>query len=110
MEKAHTFQFLYFNSGPNDQILSWPLIGTAKVVELLNQLTDKNHYDLVYTFTENCNTRAGNGFTSAKFIRHSELTHSADRQFLMDDTLYFRVTQYQCATLGNHGSSVQMSL
>ena len=88
---THVSVLAFIVTGPHDQILTWPFIGTVKV-ELLNQLADKNHHDAILRFTENKKIQADGGLSSYKFISHTELNHSADRQFLMNDTLYFRVT------------------
>ena len=88
---THISVFVFVIRGPNDQILTWPFIGTVKV-EFLNQLADKNHHNTVLTFTEKNNIQVECGLLLYEFISHSELNHSADRQFLMNDTLYFRVT------------------
>ena len=88
---THISVFVFVIRGPNDQNLTWPFIGTVKL-ELLNQLADKNHHNKVLTFTEKNNTQADHGLLLYEFISHSELNHSADRQFLMNDTIYFRVT------------------
>ena len=88
---SHVSVAVHIITGPYDHFLSWPFIGTVKV-ELLNQRADNNHHHTVLRFTENSNIQSGYGLTLEKFIRLSELYHSADGQFLMDDTLYFRVT------------------
>ena len=74
--------FVFVIRGPNDQILTWPFIGTVKV-EFLNQLADKNHHNTVLIFTENKNIQAERGLLLYKIISHSELNHSVDRQLLM---------------------------
>ena len=48
---THISVFVFVIRGPNDQILTWPFIGTVKV-EFLNQLADKNHHNEVLTFTK----------------------------------------------------------
>ena len=88
---THVSVSIYIKSGGYDKILSWPFIGTVQV-ELLNQLADNNHHSKLLKFTENDDTQVGYGLLSEKFISHEELHSSLNKQFLMDDTLYFRVT------------------
>ena len=87
----HVSVSIYIRSGRYDDIMSWPFIGTVQV-ELLNQLADNNHHSELLKFNENGNTQVGCGLTLEKFISHAELRPSPNKQFLMDDTLYFRVT------------------
>ena len=88
---THVSVSIYIKTGRYDEILSWPFIGTVQV-ELLNQLADNNHHNKLLKFIENDNTQVGYGLISEKFISHEELHPSPNTQFLMDDTLYFRVT------------------
>ena len=76
--------------GPYDRSLSWPFAGTVKL-ELLNQLSDKNHYgiDLVLEKEDGLQVGCSRGFPM--FIKHTELL-SGNKQFLMNDSLYFQVS------------------
>ena len=51
----------------------------------------------MFRFTESDDIQVEGGLISERFISHSELNYSAGMQFLMNDTLYFRVT----ASLGH---------
>ena len=64
-----------------------PFLGTVEF-KLLNQLADDNHYKDMITLDTTNNMRLD------KFLPHSKLSHDSARntQYLMDDTLYFRVT------------------
>ena len=79
--------------GPYDKSLHWPFMGTVEF-KLLNQLAESGHH--VYTLTINTTPDLGPGKSRGypKFLPHSELSHDSARntQYLMDDTLYFRVT------------------
>ena len=79
-----------FLKGLYDERLSWPFIGRVKL-ELLNQLSDEHHHVEELTFTKEDDAEANINFSVLEFIRHSEL-QVGDKQFLMNDTLYFRVT------------------
>ena len=89
-------------SGAYDNILEWPFQGEV-AVELLNQLEDKNHVKEVMQFDESAppecrqievRKRHGVEYGVPDFISHSELSLNSflNRQYLKDDTLYFRVS------------------
>ena len=88
---THVSVSIYICNGRYDKILSWPFTRTVQV-ELLSQLADNNHHSKLLKFTENDNIQVGYGLISEKFISHEELHPSPNTQFLMDDTLYFRIT------------------
>jgi hypothetical protein len=71
--------------GRHDATLKWPFRGK----ELLNQLTDRNHF----TQAEEVMLREGEQ-TQCLSIDHPKLAHNREMntQYLMDDTLYFRVS------------------
>ena len=87
--------------GEHDDILDWPFQGEV-TVELLNQLEDKNHCKQVICFNDNtfdeCKKRKKkedtNGWGAPQFISHTDLglNSSTNTQYLMNDTLYFRVS------------------
>ena len=94
--------YLSLVKGDYDDALEWPFKGVA-TVELLNQLEDNNHkgYDLIFdeTLPDLCKERvigkaSGLGWGFSEFIAHSELGLNSSKtcQYLMDDTLYFRVS------------------
>ena len=95
---SHVSVYLKLLEGPNDKSLHWPILGTGKL-ELLNQSADGCHHVRTLTLdtTRNIGPCQSTGYS--KFLPHSELSHDSARntQYLMDDTLYFRVT----VTVGN---------
>jgi hypothetical protein len=75
-------------------------------IELLNQLEDKNHYGLSFDFDDLTPLKSKSrlvgkqrattdGWGIHRFISHKQLIlykFFFDRQYLKDDTLYFRVS------------------
>ena len=88
--------YVFMLEGPFDRDLSWPFLGTVKL-ELLNQLSDKHHYSKDLVFLKEANIQVGKGRGFPNFIGQTEL-QCEDKQFIMNDTLYFRVT----ANVDNH--------
>ena len=87
---VHVSVFTLILEGKYDAGLKWPFIGKVAIT-LLNQLEDENHRTQIRTFdaTDNaCATSVWGG----RFIQQSELTQSANTQYLKDDTLYFRLS------------------
>ena len=82
--------------GPYDQSLSWPFLGKIKL-ELLNQLFDEHHYGGELECGKQNNMQVGSNQGFLRFIEHSQL-QVGDKQFLMNDILYVRVT----VKLDNH--------
>ena len=93
--------------GDNDDNLKWPFKGTIEV-SLLNQLEDGQHYTRQpwshdSDVPERCRVRVTEGLRSHcaqglhKFISHQDLNYQADKncRYLMDDTLFFRVDQFE---------------
>ena len=77
--------------GDYDGSLTWPLNGTL-TLELLNQLEDKNHHKKTIHLTSMI---IGSEQCLRKFIPHSDLLYKGilkNSQYLMDDTLTFRVS------------------
>ena len=91
-EATHVSVFVKLLKGSNDQKLQWPFLGTV-TVELLNQLADDDHHSRMI-FNLGNKVRVGSALGRPDFIPHSNLVHDLARntQFLVDDTLYFRVT------------------
>ena len=79
--------------GRYDDQLHWPFLGTV-TYELLNQLTDDNHFSRVLAYDASCNLYAGRCYGFIQFLPHSSLSHdpATNTQYLLDDTLYFRVS------------------
>ena len=90
---THVSVYVNLLEGSNDQKLQWPFLGTV-TVELLNQLADDDHHRMMIPFDLKDNTRVGSGLGYPGFIPHWNLFHDLARntQYLVDDTLYFRVT------------------
>ena len=99
---SHVSVFIYLIRGENDDNLTWPFTGTV-VIELLNQLEDKEHHQVKIRFkSEEASSqrvikseRSGSGYGRRKFISHSDLDYkgavgTSPRQYLKDDCLYFR--------------------
>ena len=91
--RVHVSVFSQLVCGPYDDNLTWPFLGTV-TVELLNQLADANHHSMVIPFLTIHKTRIGSTWGYDKFFSHDELFHdsSSNTQYLMNDSLYFRVT------------------
>jgi len=72
---THVSVFTKILEGCYNNQLRWPFVGTV-TYELLNQLGDDNHHSIVHTFNASHDMRVG----------------STNTQYLLDDTLYFRVS------------------
>ena len=98
---THVSCYVCLMPGEYDDILEWPFQGEV-TVELLNQLEDKNHYKCVTPFNDKtpdkCKNRKkkedNDGLGYHQFIPHTDLdlNSSTNTQYLMNDTLYFRVS------------------
>ena len=96
---SHVSVYAYLMRGENDNHLSWPFTGIV-VIELLNQLEDRNHLLIDPHFNEDDDVsqqvvnsdKAKLGRGRQRFIRHSLLgfDSAANCQYLKDDCLYFR--------------------
>ena len=89
----HISLYVKILKGLHDTNLKWPFIGSVKI-ELLNQLADDHHYVRRISFEMEHNAKVGSTSGYSKFIHHCELCHKYldYKQFLEDDTLYFRVS------------------
>ena len=89
---SHLSVYLKILHGPHDDQLEWPLKGTF-IIELLNQLEDKNHRreTLNYPDDKEYCKPGGSGWGYDTFIKHS-VNPSKNTQYLKDDKLYIRVT------------------
>ena len=92
-EATHVSVYVKLLKGSNDQILQWPFLGNV-TVELLNQLSDDDHHSRMIPFGLKDNVRVGIAYGHPDFIPHLKLFHDLARntQYLVHDTLYFRVT------------------
>ncbi len=97
---THVSVFACLMKGDHDDTLTWPFTGRV-IVELLNQLEDKNHPKRTITFLADNDTservvddERGIGWGFQKFISHAALNYNAstNTQYLKDDTLVFRVS------------------
>ena len=89
---THVSVFTIILAGCYDNQLHWPFLGTM-TYELLNQLGDKCHHSMKMTYDASDNMRVdGNGCGYFKFIPHSSLGHHQATKYLLDDTLYFRIS------------------
>ena len=79
--------------GHHDNQLHWPFRGTV-TYELLNQMGDDNHHNRISTFTLRDNMKVGSIIGITKFLPHSSLGYgpASNKQYLVNDTLYFRVS------------------
>ncbi len=100
-ENTYMSVFLCLMQGENDSTLNWPFRGRI-TVELLNQLQDGSHHRGMIEFEseqyEECNSRvtcvvSGSGRGWPQFASHTNLEYNpkAERQYLKDDCLYFRI-------------------
>ena len=93
-EGSHLSVYLQTLHGPHDDNLDWPLKGTF-IIELLNQLEDKNHHRMTLEFSDhqNINKPSGNAWGFHTFIKQSDLNFNSSKntQYLKDDKLYIRV-------------------
>ena len=89
---THLLVYLKVLKGPYDSSLKWPVTEPV-ALELLNQLSDSNHYKQNITFQERNNFQVGISKGISTFIRHSFVVENPaeNTQYLMDDCLYFRV-------------------
>ena len=90
---THVSVYLKILDGPYDDKLPWPFLGTVTLY-LLNQSADDNHHrvKLLFDTTRNARVRGTRGYY--KFLSHTKVSNDQDKniRYLMDDTLYFRVT------------------
>ena len=89
VHNTHVSVYINLLKGEYDDRLEWPCIGKATIT-LLNQLEDKNHLTVGLYLDALCvESKIHFG---KELIKHSELTQSANTQYLKDDTLYFRLS------------------
>ena len=107
-EGTHVSVYLYLMKGPHDDKLEqsghWPLRGTF-TIELLNQLSDNNHFSCVeqfhHYFCNKCTNRVigalgfvhmVNGLGRSHFISHDKLLHHNSIDYGKNDSLIFRIS------------------
>ena len=98
---THISVYLSLMAGENDKNLGWPMRGIFSI-ELLNQKGDHNHRKDLVCFTQleanNYNSKVSRGLAvrclgRPRFVEYQDLKRELVlRQYLKDDTLYFRVT------------------
>ena len=98
---THISVYAYLMRGENDDHLPWPFTGTV-VIELLNQLEDRNHHSMRIPFPSDLeisqrviDEERGRGYGYQKYISHSSLDYVDDEysqtEFLKNDCLFFSV-------------------
>ena len=100
-ESTHLSLVVTVMPGANDDIVEWPMRGVVTVT-LLNQLRDDQHVGLVISLDDSVPEKyrsrkcepSDSGRGKQRFIPNACLQFNPDTntQYLMDDTLYFRVT------------------
>ncbi len=99
---SHISVYAVVMKGDYDDNLKWPIQGIV-TVELLNQLSDRLHHTIRFTYPEGksdvstqrvvMGERAKRGYGKTRFIPYNELELNSERtcQHLKDDCLFFRV-------------------
>ena len=92
-EGTHVSVFTKILEGLYDDELHWPFHGTV-TYELLNQLGDDDHCKKCSTYDASKDMKVGSSHGYPGFVPHSSLGHNpaTNTQYLLDDTLYFRVS------------------
>ena len=93
LQGSHVSAYAKFMKGKYDLQLKWPFVGYVTFT-LLNQLEDKNHYQMTLSVTDADKIQAGLSCGYDQFIPHSALDYDAvnNTQYLKDDTLHFRMS------------------
>ena len=98
--ELHVFSYLL--PGEYDDGLNWPFRGTV-IVRLLNQLSDDNHYDYIFDYSQSSNSESQRVPISRKKSNHREpssfylplaaLGYNSSKkcQYLKNDCLKFKV-------------------
>ena len=99
-KESHISVYAVVMKGEYDDNLDWPIQGIV-TVELLNQLSDKHHHTIRFTYPDGksdvstqrvmVGERAKRGYGKTRFIPYTELGLKQNCQHLKDDCLYFRV-------------------
>ena len=102
---THISLFVHLLQGCNDDFLTWPFEGILYIA-ILNQLEDKGHIWSTIQFSSASNQDIGRRVTSKRrelsawgkeeFVSNKQLANiTSKRQYLKNDTLYFRVNMPQ---------------
>lgn len=94
-ENTHISLFIHLLPGRNDKSLLWPFKGDI-TIELLNHIEDATHFKVDIPYEQAiCDAEMSKGLGYTKFVSHAHLYNktSANRQYLKDDCLYFRVAK-----------------
>ena len=96
---THVSVFTELVQGHYDDQLHWPFLGTV-TYEVLKKLTDDEHHSRVAKYDADDDMQVGSSVGVNKFLPHSSLSHdpATNTQYLLDDTLYFRVS----VSMDNH--------
>lgn len=87
----HISIYVTLLEGKNDSQLNWPFVGSITIT-LLNQLADRSHFKKLIQLDREKDLRPKKSLGYPKFIAHSDLSRPYTTQYLMDDTLYFKVS------------------
>ena len=100
---THVSVFTELLKGRYDDQLHWPFLGTV-TYELLNQLADDMHHSSVSLYKADGVMQVGTCKGDNNFLPHTSLSHdpATNTQYLLDDTLYFRVS---VTVVVNHNKS-----
>jgi hypothetical protein len=93
-EGTNVSVFVRVVEGKYDSSLKWPYVGNI-TCSLMNQLKDRSHHEITIPFEVEDNHLVGSTMTGVlQFIPHLVLEYDAvdKTQYLMDDTLYFRIS------------------
>lgn len=106
---THVSVYLHLMKGEHDDKLQqsghWPMRGIF-IIELLNQLSDKDHHSrkmafITHSIYDDSTKRVVNGNMATtgygldQFISHDTLLHQNDNGYLKNDALYFRISYKQ---------------
>ena len=82
--------YVCVKKGRYDKALPWPFVDDVTLT-LLNQLEDNNHFSHTIKYRATDDMRPGSIRGIHTFISHSQLTRRGNTQYLMNDSLFFRV-------------------
>ena len=89
---THVSVGVFLTEGPNDKDLPWPFAGTVSVT-LLNQKLDDYHHELIEEIEKKEKIQSNSFvYIRLKFISQTALTGKPNKQYLSNDTVYFKVT------------------
>ena len=90
---THVSSYVRILKGKYDDEINWPFVANI-TCEILNQLEDRNHDKKIISINKELNAVIGSSWGYPEACPHSKLAHDPvkNTQYLMDDTLYFRVS------------------